>query len=86
MQTNIIEAKEIFASLLADESPRSADRLADMSMDALTEPIVGTDGRKVKSDTRRQQPEAQAGDQSADGSSSIDILTLSDRKDLKRLE
>lgn len=92
LREEINEAKEAFAAVLAEESPQSADTLARQDMDALTEPFRDEETGDIDVDTLRQTPEtgdtgADAGDGGdADGSTSIDALSLDDRQELQRLK
>lgn len=56
LETEVQEFKAVFAELLAEESPQSADTLARQDAEALTEPYRNDDG-DIEVDTLRQTPE-----------------------------
>ena len=83
LRNEIDEFKGVFAELLAEDSPHSADTLARMDAEALTEPFKDDDG-DIDIDTLRQEPET--GDVSGDGGDGdgndldIDSLSVSDKE------
>jgi hypothetical protein len=86
-------AKEAFADVLAQQSPLSAESLAGQSLDALAAPFreVGSGMPDATADTMTQTPETQSGgvgDAAGDGTSDFDpdVLSLSDREELRRLK
>lgn len=86
LETQISEAKEAFATVLAEESPQSADTLSRQDMDALTEPYRNDDG-DIDVDTLRQTPQTGdvGGDEGGDGFDPNGI-SLNDRDELDTLE
>ena len=86
LESEITEAKEAFAAVLAEESPQSADTLARQDMDALTEPFRDEDG-DLDVDTLRQEPETGDVDATPEGGDdtepTIDALGRSDREAIR---
>lgn len=88
LESEINEAKEAFAAVLAEDSPQSADTLSRQDMDALTEPFRDDDG-DIDVDTLRQEPETTAGNGSNEGDNGSDFdgdsIGLGDKEELETL-
>lgn len=87
LRENIDEVKEIFAEILAEESPQSADTLAKQDMAALVEPFTDSVGTSTV-DTLHQTPETGDvdGSPSQTGGADIDSLSHSTVKELETLD
>lgn len=89
LEAETAEARTAFAAILADDSPMSADALAESSMDALTEPFRDDDGN-LQVDTLRQEPETGEPDAPTDDGDdpddpmSVDSLSLDERDSLQQ--
>lgn len=87
LESEITEAKEAFAAILAEESPQSADTLSRQDMDALTEPFRDEESGDIDVDTLRQTPETgTVSDKNEENDGfSVDSLGLSDKQELETL-
>jgi hypothetical protein len=87
LRDRVDEAKTIFAELLAEESPQSAETLARQDMCALSKPFVEAADRPTV-DTLRQEPQTQAvpltTSRNASGAD-LDSLSLDERRQIKEV-
>ena len=93
LQHQVTDAKAIFASALADETPQSVDALAGMDMAALVEPLVDGDvslAQPETVDTLRQNPETLSGvggsGDEGGASGGLDALSLDEQRELERMD
>lgn len=88
LESEIDEFKSVFAELLSEESPQSAETLSEQSAKALTEPYRDDEG-SIEVDTLRQEPESGEVDttEGTEGSDSTDIsvdnLSLDDKEKIQ---
>lgn len=71
LRDELQEFKDVFAELLAEESPQSAETLSQQSAEALTEPYRDDEG-DIEVDTLRQTPETGDVDSGGDDGSGSD--------------
>lgn len=85
LKGEIEEFKQVFAELLAEESPQSAETLADQSAKALTEPYRDEEG-DLEVETLRQEPETGEVDSKEDKEpDGFDVSALS-RDEIEEIE
>lgn len=87
LKGEIEEFKQVFAELLSEESPQSAETLADQSAEALTEPYRDEEG-DLEVETLRQEPETGEVDTETEEPDGFDVDSLShgDVEEIKTLE
>ena len=83
LESEVNEFKQVFAELLSEQSPQSADTLARQDAEALTEPYRNDDG-DIEVDTLRQTPETGDPDDPTDSDDpdapDIDALSGSEQR------